>query len=105
MSSILYAGDFSGDGLPDIISCDDAGKLWLYPSNGASGWGTPSQIGWGWQGYSFLMSPGDFSGDGKTDLLTRDPNGTLRLYTGNGRAGWLSQTPIGVGWNTIAWLG
>ena len=43
------AGDLNGDRTPDLLARDGAGDLWLYPGNGAGGWGTPSRsIGRGW---------------------------------------------------------
>ena len=43
----------------------------------------PTQIGWGWNGYS-ITAAGDVTGDGYPDLLGTPPNGSMLVYPGNG---------------------
>ena len=66
-----------------------------------AGWGTRSQVGWGWDVMTAVFSTGDFNGDDRSDVLARDSGGTLYLYPGNGTAGWGSRSTIGTGWNTM----
>ncbi len=101
----MPSGDFDGDGAGDIVARRDDGTLWLYPTTGTGGWGTPRQIGKGWGSLELLFSPGDFDGDGLVDVLARNTAGELVLYSGNGLGGWLGSRPVGRGWTAMAQLG
>lgn len=104
MTAIVGAGDFNGDGFPDILARDAAGTLWLYPGNGADALGTPVALGTGWNGFS-IVSVGDFNHDQKQDVLARDSSGTLWLYPGNGSNGFLPRVALGSGWNGLSIVG
>jgi hypothetical protein len=101
MNLILSPGDFNGDNRTDVLARDTAGNLFLYPGNGTGGWGTTSQVGWGWDVMTAVFSTGDFNGDDRTDVLARDSGGTLYLYPGNGTGGWGTRTTVSTGWNTM----
>lgn len=106
MTSLFYAGDFTGDGKGDLIARQANNTLWVYPSNGKGGWGTARQIGNGWGGFSALFSPGDFDGNGTSDVLARrSSDGALILYRGNGRGGWGTSGQVGSGWTGLRQLG
>jgi len=106
MSSLFYAGDFTGDGKADLIARQANNTLWVYPTNGKGGWGTPRQIGNGWGTFSALFSPGDFDGNGTSDILARRASdGALILYRGNGRGGWGTYGQIGNGWSGLRQIG
>jgi sugar lactone lactonase YvrE len=101
-NSMVKVGDITGDGKPDIIARDSAGKLWLY-----KGTGTPSaplasrvQIGTDWQIYNSIVGVGDMTGDGKPDIIARDSAGKLWLYkgTGNASAPYTARVQIGTDW-------
>lgn len=101
MTAVLMAGDFDGDGSPDLLARSGAGQLLLYRGDGRGGWGSTSVIGSGWGGMTALFSPGDFDGDGAGDVIARDSAGSLWLYRGNGHGGWVgngSGIRIGGGW-------
>ncbi|PEF36198.1 serine protease, partial [Bacillus sp. AFS094228] len=83
-TSVLSAGDFDGDGHPDLVARTSDGVLWLYPTDGRGQFLARKQIGTGWQGFTQMLAPGDFSGDGKADLVARAADGKLWLYPGNG---------------------
>jgi endoglucanase len=102
-TSILGSGDFSGDAHPDVLARDGGGNLWLFRSNGASGWILPATlVGSGFAGFTGLIGPGDFSGDGKPDILARDGGGSLWLYRSNGAGGWnLPAILVGSGWASL----
>lgn len=76
-------GDLTGDGDPDLLAIDDAGKLLLYPGLGDGKLGDPKTIGTGgWAGAS-IAHRGDMTGDGYEDVVTRI--GTdLRVYPNKG---------------------
>ena len=107
-TALFGAGDFSGDGKPDVLARQSDGALLMYRGNGAGGWvtGAAEKIGSGWEGFTALASGGDFTGDGKPDVLARQSDGALLLYRGNGAGGWLTGAgePIGSGWNGLAYI-
>ncbi|SOD83756.1 Secreted trypsin-like serine protease [Streptomyces sp. Ag109_G2-15] len=85
---IITPGDLTGDYLPDVLSVDSAGTLWLYPGKGDGTFGARVQVGTGWGQYNMVLGHGDFTGDGKADLLARQSStGDLYLYKGTGKSG------------------
>ncbi|MET3932838.1 S8 family serine peptidase [Arthrobacter sp. OAP107] len=97
-STVLAAGDLTGDGKPDVLARENSGYLWLYPGNGRGGWLARQQAGTGWNSYT-ILAPGDFNGDKRNDILARDRAGAIWLYPGNGHGGWLARVRVGSGWN------
>ncbi|MFF2191456.1 FG-GAP-like repeat-containing protein [Streptomyces sp. NPDC058157] len=81
IASTSYAvpGDLTGDGKPDLVAVDDAGKLRLYPGTGTGGIVAPTIIGTGgWAGAS-VTHRGDWNGDGMEDVVARVGN-EVRVY-------------------------
>ena len=103
MNAVLGPGDVTGDGTADLLAREAAtGDLWLYPGNGAGGWGARVRVGTGWNVMSGLAAPGDLNGDRTPDLLARDgATGGLYLYPGNGTGGWLPRVRLGSGWQVM----
>ncbi len=103
--TILYVGDFNGDGTGALVARVAAtGALWLYPLNGQGGWGAARQIGYGWGGLTGLAAPGDFDGTGGPDVLGRLANGDLVMFRGDGRGGWAGTRTVGWGWQVFSQL-
>ncbi|WP_262063543.1 trypsin-like serine protease [Streptomyces sp. STR69] len=85
---IVAPGDVTGDYLPDLISVDSSGVLWIYPGKGNGTFSSPSRVGGGWSQYNALVGKGDFNGDGKADLIARNKStGAVYLYKGAGKSG------------------
>ncbi|MEV0740868.1 trypsin-like serine protease [Streptomyces sp. NPDC050549] len=85
---IVAPGDVTGDYLPDLISVDSSGVLWIYPGKGNGTFSSPSRVGAGWSQYNALVGKGDFNGDGKADLIARNKStGAVYLYKGVGKSG------------------
>lgn len=96
--------DMTGDGNPDIVARDSAGRLYLYPSTAGGGFGTRIQIGTGWGGMNAILQPGDFDGDGRSDIIARNTSGQLWLYTGTGNGRVNNGILIGTGWGGMTAL-
>src|SRR6478609_3311458 len=98
--TVLGAGDFTGDGKPDLFGRTPSGALLLYRGNGAGGFtGGGVQVGAGWNSFEMVPGAGDLTGDGKPDLFGRTPSGALLLYRGNGAGGFTGGgVQVGAGW-------
>jgi endonuclease/exonuclease/phosphatase family metal-dependent hydrolase len=88
-TTVVSAGDLSGDGTLDLV-VRDAGGLWLYPGDPAAtapalATTAPVRLSSAdWSGLD-VLAPGDANGDGAPDLWARDrTTGTLWLYPGTG---------------------
>ncbi|MFF6976226.1 trypsin-like serine protease [Streptomyces sp. NPDC008343] len=85
---IVTPGDVTGDYLPDLLSVDSGGYLWIYPGKGNGTFGARVKVGSGWNQYNSLRGHGDFTGDGRTDLIARSKTGGhVYLFKGTGKAG------------------
>ncbi|MFI6489856.1 trypsin-like serine protease [Streptomyces sp. NPDC050564] len=85
---IIAPGDVTGDYLPDILSVDSGGTLWIYPGKGNGTFGSRFSVRTGWNQYNSVRGHGDLTGDGKADLLARQSStGDLYLYKGTGKSG------------------
>lgn len=99
MSGIMAAGDWDGDGRPDLLARrGDDGSLWLYPGNGQGGFRTARRIGTGWAGMKAILVPGDWTGNGTADIIAMRPDGTLWLYPGTGGGAVGASQQIGNSW-------
>jgi secreted trypsin-like serine protease len=86
---IVVPGDMTGDALPDLMSVDSGGKLWLYPGKGNGSFASRVQVGTStsWNQYNMLLGHGDLTGDGKADLLARNSSTSdIYLYKGTGKS-------------------
>ena len=93
------AGDFNGDGRPDMVSREADGSLAAAPRPGRKqARHRQSGSAPGWNVFNMVLGNGDFNGDGKTDLIARTSDGALWLYPGNGTGGFQARKQIGSGW-------
>lgn len=98
--TLVGAGDFTGDGVADLVAMTPGGSLYVYPGLGNGAFGSRIGIGSSWQTYTKLAAPGDLTGDGKSDLVAVDSAGRLWLYPGLGNAHLGNRVEIGTGgWN------
>jgi hypothetical protein len=89
MSVIAGRGDYTGDGIADLVTRNSAGNLLIYPGTGKATADavlgtTITAATTGWKDYTAVVSTGDNSGDGKADLIATDAAGALWLYKGSG---------------------
>ncbi|GAA3297403.1 FG-GAP-like repeat-containing protein [Streptomyces cinereospinus] len=95
----LGFGDLNGDRKADVVTRDEAGRLWFTPGDG-----TGRLIGaGGWNSMDALTRHGDFSRDGREDLLARErATGKLWLYPGTGTGSLGARRLLGSGgWNAM----
>ncbi len=102
--SVVNAGDFTGDGLADLITRDRAGSLWLRPGTGANGFSAKVRIATGLATATAIVAPGDVDGDGDGDLVIRGSSGTLYLYPGDGAGHLAGRVKLSTGWNSYTAL-
>ncbi|MEV4445051.1 trypsin-like serine protease [Streptomyces mirabilis] len=85
---VVAPGDVTGDALPDLLSVDSGGVLWIYPGKGNGTFSARVKVSSGWNQYNSLRAHGDFTGDGKADLIARSKTGSyVYLFKGTGKAG------------------
>ncbi|MFF3583069.1 trypsin-like serine protease [Streptomyces mirabilis] len=85
---VVAPGDVTGDALPDLLSVDSGGVLWIYPGKGNGTFSARVKVSSGWNQYNSLRAHGDFTGDGKADLIARSKTGSyVYLFKGSGKAG------------------
>jgi hypothetical protein len=99
---VSRVSDFNRDGFTDLVARDAAGRLWLYPGNGAGGFKATRAMGFGWNGMTAIVTPGDVTADGIADVLAKDSAGRLWLYAGNGANGLRTKRQIGNGWASFS---
>ncbi|MFE9933280.1 FG-GAP repeat domain-containing protein [Streptomyces sp. NPDC005533] len=102
--ALVGAGDYSGDGRPDLLARDTSGRLFLFKGTGTATapFAAREQVGSGFDQYDKLFVPGDIDGDSKGDLLCRLPNGVVYRYSSTGKAGtatFAARVKFGTGWN------
>ncbi|WP_406292771.1 FG-GAP-like repeat-containing protein [Embleya sp. NBC_00888] len=90
------AGDFTGDGIDDLVLRSPSGTVDIRPGDGHGEFADPVQLvsadqGW-WDAAS--ITAGDFDGDGRADLLVRWTAGSVFLYPGNGHGGIGGSVPL-----------
>ncbi len=93
------AGDFDGDGVPDVLTTNLSGDLLLWRGDDRGGLLPGVRVGWGWGGFDALVGNVDLSGDGNADLIARDGAGRLWIYYGSGKGGFVGQAQLGQGWS------
>lgn len=55
---IVAPGDITGDYLPDLLSVDSGGTLWIYPGKGNGTFASRVKVGTGWNQYNSLRGKG-----------------------------------------------
>ena len=98
--ALLVAGDWDGDGHPDLMGREAAtGDLYLWRGDGSGGFLGSMEIGHGWGGMDEIVGAGDWDRDGQYDVIAReDTTGALWLYPGDGIGGFLAPRQVGNGW-------
>ena len=98
---LLSVGDFSGDGIPDLLAIDKGGVRFRYTFNSSGKISSKLQVGHGWNSMTQAFSPGDMNRDGRRDMLGVHADGRLFLYRNLGNARWGTKQQVGHGWNSV----
>ena len=115
MTSVLMPGDFTGDGIGDLLAVDQAGALWAFSGDNTGRFSrsaAPVGSGWsvmqtvtsegsspGWK-RAFPGGAGDLTGDGRADVVAVTKKGVLTVYPGNGSGGWLGPIESNTKWGS-----
>lgn len=100
-TTVIAAGDMSGDGLGDALGRTRDGRLFLFKGKADGTLAAGVQSGTGWGAMRSLSAGADFSGDRIPDLTALDNRGGLWLYKGNGKGGFQRKQQIGTGWGAF----
>jgi hypothetical protein len=85
---LTAAGDFDGDGHPDLFAVDSEDFLYLYAGTGSGGLEQPTRVAQDW---TSAVGVGDVNGDGIDDVVDRRADGSLQLSEPDGSGGWRRQ--------------
>jgi hypothetical protein len=99
---LAAVGDFTGDGLPDLMGQPKDGPMTIYPSNGATG------LKRSFAAYSAIsgrrqIGIGRWDGDGAPDTLVRTST-SLSVYYGNGPGGLTGKRSLSLSISGYDWL-
>ncbi|MEU8581697.1 FG-GAP-like repeat-containing protein [Streptomyces abikoensis] len=91
------AGDFNGDGKPDLIAKGSNNVLYIWDGKGDTDFSRRRTIGDGWTYVETVA--GDFNSDGKADLVVKDSNNALKLLKNDGRGAFDRPVLLAPDWN------
>jgi hypothetical protein len=91
-------GDFTGDGVPDLLAVNSA-NLTLLPGDGSGGFRNPSRAATFPTGAGAVAAvTGDFNGDGHPDLaVLNEDDADLWVYLGDGAGGFRHTATLSAG--------
>ncbi|SED21111.1 Repeat domain-containing protein [Streptomyces sp. TLI_105] len=100
---IYGAGDYTDDGLTDILARTKTGTLYLFPGTGKPTVPFKARIklGEGFNAYTKLVGTGDLTGDGKGDFVAATAAGDLYRFDGGAAKNFFApRVKIGYGYQT-----
>jgi hypothetical protein len=77
-------GDYTNDGVPDLLARTPDGTLRVYAMTAAFGFPWSIVVGTGWQGARSITGAGALNGDANADVVALWTDGSLRIYRGTG---------------------
>jgi len=77
-------GDYTNDGVPDLIARTDDGDVRVYAMTSAFGFAWQLPVASGWQDALSVTATGAVNGDANADVVVLRSDGTVRLYRGTG---------------------
>lgn len=82
---IADPGDFTGDGVNDVIARSTYGNLLLLRGTATGTVAAPIVLAKNFGDFKRVITPGDVTGDGNSDVLALTTAGSLYIYPGDGR--------------------
>ena len=99
--SVFGVGDFSGDGMSDLLGRRNDGTLRRHSSDGSGGFGAaPATVATGFDDFDLVAGAGDLTGNGRPDVIAREPGGRMWLYGGNGLDALPARVDLGTTWSS-----
>ena len=91
----MSGGDFSGDGIPDVLARGSDGAMLLFRGNGFGGFlDAGTQVGAQWNSFSKMVLVGGRRPQFENDALLRDVStGRVYLYAA-GRVAWVTNATV-----------
>jgi hypothetical protein len=77
-------GDYTNDGVPDLVARTTDGVLRVYAMTRSFGFAWQLTIGTDWQGARSITGTGAVNGDVNADVVVLRTDGSVRLYRGTG---------------------
>lgn len=105
ISKIFSVGDFSGDGVPDLMAIGTNGLLYRYNMTPTGNISSVNVVGHGWATFLHAVSPGDMNGDGRWDMVGIRNDGKMFFYSNNSPGHWGYAREIDSGWAAIQSFG
>ncbi|MFE0193674.1 FG-GAP-like repeat-containing protein [Streptomyces sp. NPDC058989] len=98
----LAKGDFTNDGVADLMAIWNDGSLHLYKGDGQGRFATETIVTEGGKTWGTVkqLTAGDYDGDGIADLMAVWTDGTLHRYEGKGDGQLAPQVKVNTGGNT-----
>ncbi|MEU9111133.1 FG-GAP-like repeat-containing protein [Streptomyces sp. NPDC048483] len=105
----LAKGDFTNDGIADLMAIWTDGTLHLYKGEGKGKFGSAITVTEGGRTWDTMkqLTVGDYDGDGIADVMAVWSDGTLHLYKGKGNGQVAPQAKVNTGgdtWGTVKLL-
>jgi hypothetical protein len=103
LTLVEAAGDYDGDGVPDLLGRDAGGRLLVYPLTRTLAFKAPKVIGVGFQGMRSVVGTGTFDKDAYGDIVAlRASDHALISFRGTGSRGLLPGVVIARAQNDVA---
>jgi hypothetical protein len=81
---IEAVGDYTNDGVPDLIARTKGGEVRIYPMTASFGFPWQMVVATGWQGARSITGTGAVNADANADVVVLRTDGSVRVYRGTG---------------------
>ncbi|MGA4669948.1 FG-GAP repeat domain-containing protein [Propionibacteriaceae bacterium Y1923] len=96
---LFSVGDFSGDGIPDLMAIGTNGLLYRYNMTATGGISSVNVVGRGWGNFTTAVSAGDLNRDGFWDMVGIRNDGNVYVYFKLGPGRWGAGRLVASNWS------